>query len=92
MEVKAKHVHFSFLGLLLLLGTTIWVSYFHLGLMNEFMTYFFATAKSLIILFVFMGFAKTSDISRLYFYLGLSGVFLLAALVLDDVLFRPGIN
>lgn len=88
MEVKAKHVHLSFLGLLLLLATTIWVSYFHLGVINEFMTYFFAIAKSLIILFVFMGFAKTSNISRLYFYLALSGVLLLVVLALDDVLMR----
>ena len=84
----SKQVHLAYLGLLVLLSMTVYMSYMELGFGNELLAYGFAILKSLIILIVFMSFSKESIVSKLYFYMALFGILLIVVFVMDDLTFR----
>lgn len=84
----SKSVHLAYLGLLVLLSMTVYMSYMELGFGNELLAYGFAILKSLIILIVFMSFSKENIVSKLYFYMALFGILLIVVFVMDDLVFR----
>lgn len=88
MNIQTKHIHLSFIALLVLLFLTIGFAFYGPESLKEYSTYGFALLKSAIILFIFMKVGQTHKISLIYMLLALVTLGLLILFILDDVLFR----
>lgn len=79
--METRSIHLAYVSLLILLGLTT-LLHFPMSL------YFFAGLKALVILYIFMGFRKTDEPSKIFMFLALVTLAVMILFIYDDVAFR----
>ncbi len=91
-----QHVHSVgfyvriFLALLILTGTTVWVSTIELGNFNFIVAISIAILKALLVILFFMHVKEASPLTKVFAVAGLFWFFILLGLTLNDYLTRYG--
>jgi len=86
--VPARVYFLIFLALLVLTGTTVWVAFLDLGVMNNVVALGIATLKAMLVVLYFMHMRYSSKLNWIYLAAGFLFLVILLSFTMSDMLTR----
>jgi len=86
--VPTRVYYFIFIALLILTGTTVWVAFIDLGVMNNVVALGIATLKAMLVVLYFMHVRYSSKLTWVYLAAGFLFLVILLSFTMSDFLTR----